>query len=399
VAQIDRSIKERRMSGVVIVGTGMTRFGKALPTPLRALAAQAVTAVLADAGVERDQVQAAYCGNAIAGLMNGQEMVRGQVALRSMGLTGIPVVNVENACASGSTALHLAQTAVAAGEHDLVLVLGSEKMTHEDKRLAGRAVATALDVEEGFDPSSPAPFMDVYAARVRAYLASGAATPDDLARVVVKAQHNGALNPKAQYGGTVTVEQVLADLMISEPLTRMMCSPIGDGAAALLVASPERARQLGIAVPVRILASVLQSGSGPDDGEPAGVRSARRAYERAGLGPEDLDVVELHDAAASSELMRYESLQLCGPGEGARLLRDGITALTGRLPVNPGGGLLARGHPLGATGVAQVVELCDQLRGRAGDRQVRGARTALADNGGGWLGGDSAAECVHILAV
>jgi acetyl-CoA acyltransferase len=272
-------------------------------------------------------------------------------------------------------------------------------MTHEDKRLAGRAVATALDVEEGFDPSSPAPFMDVYAARVRAYLASGAATPDDLARVVVKAQHNGALNPNAQYGGTVTVEQVLADLMISEPLTRMMCSPIGDGAAALLVATPERARQLGISEPVRILASALQSGSGPDDREPAGVRSARRAYERAGLGPDDLDVVELHDAAASSELMRYEALQLCGPGEGARLIRDGDTALTGRLPVNPGGGLLARGHPLGATGVAQVVELCDQLRGRAGSRQVAGARTALADNGGGWLGGDSAAECVHILAV
>jgi acetyl-CoA acetyltransferase len=178
-----------------------------------------------------------------------------------------------------------------------------------------------------------------------------------------------------------------------------MCSPIGDGAAAVVVASAERARALGVSRPVRVLASVLQSGSAPGSGEPAAVRAARLAYERASIGPRDLDVVELHDAAASSELTRYESLQLCGPGEGARLLRDGVTQLGGALPVNTGGGLLARGHPIGATGCAQVVELCDQLRGRSGARQVAGARIALADNGGGWVGGDSAAECVHVLAT
>ncbi|MAS56207.1 MAG: hypothetical protein CMJ44_16595 [Pimelobacter sp.] len=146
-------------------------------------------------------------------------------------------------------------------------------------------------------------------------------------------------------------------------------------------------------------ASVLCSGSPVGEGPPAAYRSATLAYEHAGVGPQDLDVVELHDAAASSELMRYESLQLCAPGEGAGLIRSGVTALTGRLPVNPGGGLLARGHPLGATGCAQVVELCDQLRGRAGARQVDGARIVLADNGGGWVAGDSAAECVHILSA
>jgi acetyl-CoA acyltransferase len=388
-----------RMVDVALVGTGITRFGKALATPLRALVREAVDDALADAGITATDVQAAFCGNAIAGLITGQEMVRGQVALRSMGIQGIPVVNVENACATGSTALHLACTAVASGQYDLVLVVGAEKMTHEDRRRPVLAVASALDVEDDVDLDSASPFMDVYAAKVREYLAHSEATVEDLARVVVKAQRLGALNPKAQYGGEVTVEQVLADLLISDPLTRMMCSPIGDGAAAVVVASAERARALGISTPVRVLASVLQSGSAPGSGEPAGVRSARLAYERAGLGPEDIDVVELHDAAASSELTRYESLQLCGPGEGARLIRDGVTDLGGALPVNTGGGLLARGHPIGATGCAQVVELCDQLRGRSGPRQVPGARTALADNGGGWVAGDAAAECVHILAT
>ena len=389
------------MSHAVIIGTGITSFGKMPATTLRDHVAAATRDALADAGIDAGQIQAAYSGNAIAGLLNGQEMVRGQVALRATGITGVPVINVENACASGSTALHLAQTAVLAGQHDLVLVVGSEKMTHDDKRRAGLAVATALDVEAEaeFDRDSPSPFMDVYAKKVRNYLAESNATVEDLARVVVKAQHNGALNPRAQYGGETTVEKVLADLMISDPLTRMMCSPIGDGAAALVVASPERARRLGIADPVRIRASVLCSGSPVGEGPPAAYRSATLAYEQAGVGPQDLDVVELHDAAASSELMRYESLQLCAPGEGARLIRRGATALTGRLPVNPGGGLLARGHPLGATGCAQVVELCDQLRDRARTRQVDGARIALADNGGGWVAGDSAAECVHILSA
>jgi acetyl-CoA acyltransferase len=387
------------MADVVLIGTGITRFGKALATPLRALVRESVEEALADAGIGGGDVQAAYCGNAIAGLITGQEMVRGQVALRSMGIEGIPVVNVENACATGSTALHLACTAVASGQYDLVLAVGAEKMTHEDRRRPVLAVASALDVEEAVDLDSPSPFMDIYAAKVRDYLAHSEATVEDLAGVVVKAQRLGALNPKAQYGGEVTVQQVLADPVISDPLTRLMCSPIGDGAAAVVVASAERARALGVSRPVRVLASVLQSGSAPGSGEPAAVRAARLAYERAAIGPQDLDVVELHDAAASSELTRYESLQLCGPGEGARLLRDGVTHLGGALPVNTGGGLLARGHPIGATGCAQVVELCDQLRGRSGARQVAGARIALADNGGGWVGGDSAAECVHVLAT
>lgn len=384
---------------VQIIGTGVTHFAKRPQTSLRELVAEAVTEALADAGVTAGQIQAAYHANAIAGLMTGQEMVRGQVHLRPVGVYGVPVVNVENACASGSTAVHLARTSLMAEQHDLVLVVGAEKMTSDDPRRAPLAVATALDVELGFDVLSRSPFMDVYAEKVRQYLAETDATTHDLARVTVKAHHNGALNPKAQYGGSRTREEVLADVMISAPLTRMMCSPIGDGAAALVLASDRRAQSLGANAPVRIRTSVLQSGFSPDSRVPAAMRSARLAYEEAGIGPGELDVVELHDAAASSELMRYESLMLCQPGEGAGMIRTGATALGGTIPVNPGGGLLARGHPIGATGCAQLVELCDQLRGRAGRRQVAGARVGLADNGGGWVDGDSAAECVHILTA
>jgi acetyl-CoA acyltransferase len=387
------------MRDATIVGAGLTRFGKFPDATLRTMAHEAIAAALADAGILPHDVQAVFSGNAIAGLMTGQEMVRGQVVTRSIGLSGIPVVNVENACASGSTAVHLASTAVASGQYDLVLAFGAEKMTHPDKRRAALAVATALDLEEGFDESSASPFMDVYAAKVRTYLQNSEATVEDLGRVVVKAQRNGLLNPFAQYGGHVSFEQVLADPVISDPLTRMMCSPIGDGAAAVVVASRAVARRLGITSPVTIRASVLRSGSDPGSGDPAGCRAARAAYEEAGIGPHDLDVVELHDAAAPAELIRYESLQLAPRGEGCRLIRQGITELGGELPVNPSGGLLARGHPIAATGCAQIAELYRQLRGRAGDHQVEDARVGLADNGGGWVRGDSAAECVHILVA
>jgi acetyl-CoA acetyltransferase len=272
-------------------------------------------------------------------------------------------------------------------------------MTHADKRRSIMAVAAALDVEEPVDPNAISPFMDVYAAKVRSYLEHATATVEDFGLVVRKAQHNGALNPIAQYGGDVSVEDVLASPMVAPPLTRMMCSPIGDGAAALIVASADGLARLGDVQPVWIRASVLQSGSDPGDGPQAGARVAAKAYEMAGIGPDDIDVIELHDATASAEITRYETLGLAPEGDGAKLIREGITELGGRLPVNPSGGLLARGHPIGATGCAQIVELCDQLRGRAGGRQVPGARVGLAQNGGGWVRGDSAADCIHVLTA
>jgi acetyl-CoA acetyltransferase len=226
---------------------------------------------------------------------------------------------------------------------------------------------------------------------------SGAAI-EDFARVAVKNHHHGALNPKAQYRQEVTLEEVLTSREISWPLTLLMCSPVGDGAAAVVVCSDEYARPLD-ADPIRVRACALVSGTDREHGEPGAVeRAAHRAYEQAGIGPDDVDVVELHDAAAPAELITYEELGLCGVGEGPKLLASGETALGGRLPVNTSGGLLSKGHPIGATGCGQIVELVDQLRGRTGNRQVDGARVALAENGGGFLGTDAAAMVVTILS-
>ena len=233
----------------------------------------------------------------------------------------------------------------------------------------------------------------------KAYMERSGAVIEDFARVAVKNHHHGALNPKAQYRDEVSVDDVLASREISWPLTLLMCSPIGDGAAAVVVCSEEYARRRGVD-PVRVRASVLVSGTDRAAGEPGAVeRAAQRAYEQAGIGPDELDVVELHDAAAPAELITYEELGLCAPGDGPKLLASGDTALGGRVPVNTSGGLLSKGHPIGATGCAQLVELVDQLRGRAGDRQVEGARVALAENGGGFLGTDAAAMVVTILSV
>jgi len=241
--------------------------------------------------------------------------------------------------------------------------------------------------------------MDVYAGMTRHYMERSGATPEDFARIAVKNQANGKLNPKAQYGGDITVEEVLASRVISGPLTLLMCSPIGDGSAAIVLCSEEAARRLG-ADTVRVRATALVSGRDRTPDEPGAVeRAVAKAYEMAGVGPEDLDVLEVHDAAAPAELMIYEELGLCGPGEGPKLLASGETALGGRVPVNPSGGLLAKGHPIGATGCAQLVELADQLRGRCGARQVDGARVALAENGGGFLGTDPAALVITVLST
>lgn len=387
------------MRDVAIVGTGITRFGKFPEATLKTLGSQAIGGALEDAGVGAADVRAAFAANAIGGLITGQEMVRGQVVLRALGFGGIPVVNVENACAGGATALHLGWMGIASGQYDVALVYGVEKMTHPDKRRTIMAIATGLDVDEPVDAGSPSPFMDHYAERVRWFMTETGTTEEDIARVAVKAQRNGARNPVAQYGDKdAKVEDIMASPMVAEPLRRLMCSPIGDGAAALILASADRAASMDSGQPIWIRGSALNMGSDVDQAPQAIARSARAAYEISGIGPEELDVVELHDANAASEIMRYESLGLAAPGEGNQLVREGATALGGRLPVNPSGGLIARGHPVGATGCAQIVELAAQLRGRAGDRQVEGARIALAENGGGYVRGDVAADAVHILS-
>ena len=400
-----------------IAGTAMTRFGKFPETTNRALAEEAVRTALADAGITAEQVDIVFYANAVAGILTSQEMIRGQVALRYTGLLGVPMVNVENACASGSSAFYLACLAVGSGAAETAVAIGSEKLTHEDKARSFAAIGTAVDQSEfsalrqrltpsgAVGPSAPGAdgdgkrsfFMDVYAAKARAYMADSGATAEDFAQVAVKNHRHAAFNPRAQYRTEVTVEEVLASREVAPPLTLLMCSPIGDGAAAIVVCSADRARQLGASV--RIRACELVSGRDSAAGQGAVERAARAAYERAGVGPGDLSVVELHDAAAPAELIEYEHLGLCGPGEGPRLLAAGSTAVGGRLPVNPSGGLLSKGHPIGATGCGQLAELADQLRGRCGGRQVADARLALAQNAGGVIGEDNAVSVVTILSA
>jgi len=403
----------------VLAGVGMTHFGKHMDTGLKALGSEAVKAALADAGLEGADLEAAFVGNAAAGLITGQESIRGQVILRSMGLGRLPVVNVENACASASTALHQACAMVTAGLYDVVLALGVEKLYHPDKKRTFSAFSGAVDVEAmqsilaGLQKSARdggageassgagekrSMFMDIYALAARAHMGRYGTTAEQFAAVAAKNSYHGSLNPRAQFREALTVEQVLAAPMIAEPLTRPMCSPIGDGAAAAIVVSPKKARELGLQSPVRVVASVLRSGWDHGGDEPGTVEvCSSEAYEESGLGPDALDVVEVHDASAPAEIMAYESLGLCPPGEGGKLVEAGATRLGGRLPVNTSGGLLRKGHPVGASGIAQIVELTEQLQGRAGPRQVDGARVALAQNGGGNIGTDAAAMCVTIL--
>ena len=392
------------MREVYVAGVGMTHFGKFPDASVRSLAEEATAAALADATLSPGQVEMAFFSNATWGILHGQEMIRGQVALRHTGLLGIPIVNVENACASASSALYLAWMAVASGAADVAIAVGSEKLSHPDKQKSFDAIGTAVDLDQraeiearlGVSGGQRSFFMDIYAGLTRDYMARSGATATDFAQVVVKNQRHGALNPKAQYGGQFSVDDVLASRVVSSPLTLLMCSPIGDGSAAVVLCSPEMARRIG--AEVKVASTVLLSGRDRQGvGQPVTERAAQRAYERAGIGPEDIDVIEVHDAAAPAELIVYEEIGLCGPGEAAKLLANGDTALGGRVPVNPSGGLSSKGHPIGATGCAQIVELVDQLRGRAGARQVPEAKVALAENGGGFLSDDLAAVVITIL--
>jgi acetyl-CoA acetyltransferase len=403
----------------VIAGVGMTHFGKHLDTGLKALGADAVHAALADAGIEAGDLQAAFVGNAAAGLVTGQECIRGQVILRGIGIGRIPVVNVENACASASTALHQACAMVSADYYDTVLALGVEKLYHPDKRKSFSAFSGAVDVEvvsallEALRQSAVAQgaesagsgagekrsmFMDIYAAAARAHMQRYGTTAEQFAAIAAKNSLHGSLNARAQFREVLSVADVLAAPMIAEPLTRPMCSPIGDGAAAVVVMSERKARARSIRVPVRVVASVLHSGWDHGMDEPGTVEvCAAEAYQEASVGPTDLHVIECHDASAPAELMAYESLGLCAKGDGGKLIDAHDTQLGGRIPVNTSGGLLRKGHPVGATGIAQIVELTEQLQGRSGARQVANAKVGLAQNGGGAIGTDAAAMCVTIL--
>jgi acetyl-CoA acetyltransferase len=405
------------MRDVAIIGAGMTRFGKFLEKGIKDLVREAVEEALEDAGVEKKDIRAAYVGNAVAGLMTGQEMIRGQVTLSAMGIGGIPIYNIESACASSSSAFHLGWAAVAAGLYDCVLVAGFEKLYDKDKKKSFRALGTGVDVEmfraflehveaqqrsgekilgEGSGEKRSV-FMDMYAFYTKRYMERYGLTQEHFAKLSVKSHRNGALNPHAQYQKEVTLEEVLRSGDVAYPLTRMMCAPIGDGAAAAVLCSGGMAAEHTTA-PVWVAASVVGSGmmtSDPDD--TLTTRLAPRAYEMAAIEPCDIDVIEVHDATSPSEIITLIELGICPGEESPKWIDEGCLEVDGRLPTNTSGGLVTKGHPVGATGCGQIYEIVKQLQGRAGERQVKDAQTGMTHNGGGVIGMDAASMTLHVF--
>lgn len=406
---------------IFIVGVGMTRFGKMLDRSLKSLVADAVSAALQDAGMRAADVGSVFFSNTTQSIMEGQHLVRGQIALRSQGLMGIPIVNVENACASGGTALHLAAMQLRVGGAEVALAVGAEKMYDPDKAKSAAIFSGAWDVHEAQAvgrrvaaigegvPTPPdqaggvkSPFMELYASLAKGHMKAFGTTQRQLAAVAAKNHRHSTMNPLSQYQKDMSIDEVLGSPVISWPLTQPMCSPISDGAAAVVLCTRAALHRFGCARPVRLLSSVLVSGS---DREWSNFErhlcrlAAERAYEAAGVGPEDVSVAEVHDASSFAEIVQIENLGFCESGQGGWCSERGETALGGRLPVNPSGGLESKGHPIGATGLGQVHELVTQLRGAAGPRQVANARIAVMENGGGFHGVEEAAAVVAVLGT
>jgi acetyl-CoA acetyltransferase len=413
------------MRDVFVIGVGMTRFAKHLDRTLKSLAAEALKKTLKDADIGKDFLDTVYFSNSIWGYFTDQHCIRGQVALRDEGIMGIPIYNVENACASGATAFHSAWLGVASGLYDCALALGAEKMYNEDKIKMFTAFSTGADIEnigthlanmqkisDSLDLKIPqddqaggagktrSAFMDLYSVGTRWHMNKYGTTRKQLAVIASKNHYHSSMNPNAQFQKKMSVEEILAARGVSWPLTVPMCAPVGDGAAGAVLCSSDFLKKVKDARPVKILASVLGSGTdrGMDEEKmDIACRVSQKAYAMAGVGPEDIDVAEVHDATSYGELHQSESLGFCPMGEGGPFAESGATTLGGKIPINVSGGLESRGHPIGASGLGQIHELVTQLRHEAGPRQVENCRLAFAENGGGNLGFEEAAMGIHIF--
>jgi len=408
---------------IYVYSVGMTKFGKFLDRGIKDLTAEALKSIQNDNDFDLSNIEAAWFSNTGWGMTDFQHSIRGQVALTPNGIDKVPITNVENACASGSTAFNGAWTAIKAGVFDCALAIGSEKVYQEDRAAMMKGFMTYTDVErtralmeqmqkaaakqraekakEQKDGEKKekkgghSVFMDFYAAGARAHMKEYGTTQRQLAAIAAKNHNNSTMNPLAQYTFPMTVDQVMEDYEVAYPLTRAMCAPVGDGAAAAVLCSERFLKEHPNDKAVLIRASILRSGSWKKDN--VSERTSTAAYKIAGLSPKDINVAEVHDATAYGELEQIEQMGFCRLGKGGPLTESGETELGGKIPVNPSGGLLSRGHPLGASGLAQIYELVTQLRGDAGKRQVNNPRFALAENGGGTIGSGPAAMCVHIL--
>ncbi|HEY5679749.1 MAG TPA: thiolase family protein [Pseudomonadales bacterium] len=362
------------MTDAYVVGVDMIKFGRFPEKTVPEIGAESALMALDDCGLTIQDMEALYCGN----LGQASGMV-GQRILQQIGQTGIPVVNVSNACATGATAFREAWASVKAGLYDCVLAVGVEQM---GKGLLGGAGGGTGIPKEGLLGSGtmPAVFAEAGMEHTRKY----GTTFEQFAKVSVKNHHHSTMNPKAMYQIETPLETVMNAEMISYPNTKLMCSVNVDGSAAAVICSEAKAKELGLMKrAVKVRASVLTSDPWQErdlvmpDVNSCTRKAAAAAYEMAGLGPDDIDLIELHDCFATAEILHYENLGLCGDGEAGRLIDDGEVALGGRIPVNVSGGLLSKGHPLGATGIANIYEVCTHLRGEAGQRQVEGARIGL----------------------
>lgn len=411
------------MEPIYIAGIAMTEFGRHLDRSLQDLALEALQGALADSGALRADIGAVFYAGITNGHLQGQLSIPGQVLCSKIGLEGVPVYNVENACASGSTAVHLAVQSLRSGATDVALALGAEKMNVPDKARALALFETGWDVstaEENYatlvkmgegivvPPGSESDrpyskFMAIYAAMCRWHMKTYGTTQRQIAAVCAKNHQHSVHNPYSQFRKTFTIEEVLAAPPITYPITLPMCAPLSDGAAAAILCTEAGLKRIG-ADPkrcVRIAASVIRSFTLRGLDEPhkhVSLLAAREAYEIAGLGPQDMHVAEVHDASAMGEIIQAENLGLAPLGEGGVCAERGDFTLGGRLPISPSGGLESKGHPLGATGIGQLYELTTQLRGEAGARQVPGARHAIQENGGGLQGVEEAAVAIHILS-
>lgn len=390
------------MSTAAIVGVGLTPFGRFQDQPLSLLAGEAISAALADAGMESSEVEAAFVANSMASVTTGQVAIVGQAVLRPLGYESIPVYNIDNACAASSSALDLAVQAVESGRAGVVLVVGVEKLFGKVRGDSYRALNGAVDTgyltAARIDVESESIFVvAVYPERLGRYRAKYGLEARTLAEIAVKNRGNAALNPLAQFTAPISLDDVLGSRVVAEPLTALMCAPISDGASAVVVTSQHRARSRQMRpVWIRGIATGMGAPPGPQS---VISRIARRAFAEAGIEPADVDVAEVHDSTAFNELLAYEELGLCPAGDGARFAGSGASSRSGRVPVNTSGGLESRGHPVAATGLAQIIELTAQIRHEAGDRQVGDVRIAVAENAGGFAVDDTAAAVVTVLGA
>jgi acetyl-CoA acyltransferase len=406
---------------VYIIGVGMTPFGRFLERSLRNQAEEAVALALKDAGVAHDAIEAIAFANATQDAMEGQFGIRGQAALAALPFDAVPIINVENACASASTAFNVAMMQIRSGAADVALAIGAEKMASTDTalsmaafegswdrankdaslaRLAEMARVLPTPPLEAARESNRTVFMDIYSAFAKYHMARFGTTQRQLAAVAAKNHGHSVGNPLSQYRKAFSIDEVLAARLIAWPLTLPMCSPISDGAAAAVLCSAEALGRFDRRRAVKIRACVLMNGGRREAHEiekHISRRAAQKAFEIAGLGPKDVDLVECHDATAFGEIQQSENLGFFDFGDGGPMAERGATKIGGLIPFNPSGGLESKGHPIGATGLAQIYELVTQLRGEAGARQVEGARIALQENGGGLIGIEEAAVAVTIL--